>query len=142
MTSRIGLVIAGLVFALGLTLSGMTEPAKVSGFLDVAGHWDPSLALVMIGAVGVYFVANRIAQKRAKPIFAAEFPERASPAVDGRLVAGAVIFGVGWGLSGFCPGPALVSVGAGAGAALWFVPSMIAGMALYHLWERTVRSDG
>jgi uncharacterized membrane protein YedE/YeeE len=126
-------VVAGFVFAVGLALSGMTQPAKVSGFLDVAGAWDPSLAWVMGGAVAVYFAADRLARGWARPRFAAKFPARPSPRSDARLIAGAAIFGVGWGLSGFCPGPALVSVGAGVGAALWFVPAMLAGMALQRL---------
>lgn len=126
-------VVAGLLFAGGLTLSGMTQPAKVSAFLDVAGAWDPSLAWVMGGAVSVYFVADRLARRWARPLFAATFPARPSPRVDGPLVAGAALFGVGWGLSGFCPGPALVSMGAGVNAALWFAPAMLAGMAFQRL---------
>ena len=118
---------AGLLFALGLGLAGMTQPDKIRAFLDVAGAWDPSLAFVMAGAVGVYFVAYRLLRGRAPA---------APRGIDRRLVAGAILFGVGWGLSGFCPGPALVSVGAGARAALWFVPAMVAGMALYRLFAR------
>jgi uncharacterized membrane protein YedE/YeeE len=133
---------AGIVFAAGLAISGMTSPAKVSGFLDVAGRWDPSLALVMLGAVAVYFVAARLAQRRAQPILGGEFL-RAGGAVDARLVTGAALFGVGWGLSGFCPGPAIVALGAGARAALWFVPAMVAGMILHRATVETrVDSDG
>jgi uncharacterized membrane protein YedE/YeeE len=124
-------VVAGFIFALGLVLSGMTQPAKVSAFLDFAGHWDPSLMLVMGGAVSVYLVAWRLAGRLRKPLLAAHFPDPPSQHVDVRLLAGAALFGVGWGLSGFCPGPALVSVGAGAGAALWFVPAMVVGMLLH-----------
>ena len=135
-------VVAGFIFAAGLTLSGMTQPAKVSGFLDVAGAWDPSLAWVMCGAVIVYFAADRWARRRSRPLFATTFPSRPSPRVDGPLLVGAALFGVGWGLSGFCPGPALVSVGAGVHAALWFVPAMLAGMALQRLVApRSTTSD-
>jgi uncharacterized membrane protein YedE/YeeE len=120
-------VVAGLVFALGLGLSGMTQPAKIRAFLDVTGAWDPSLAFVMIGAVGVYFAVERLTRGRLHP------RPPLVQGIDARLVVGAVIFGVGWGLSGFCPGPAIVSIGGGVGAALWFVPAMVAGMALYRL---------
>ncbi len=130
------IVFAGFLFALGLAISGMTQPAKVSGFLDFAGAWDPSLAFVMAGAVGVYFAADRFARRARRPLFAEHFPPRPPARVDGRLVAGAALFGVGWGLSGFCPGPALVSVGAGARAALWFVPAMVAGMWIFKQLDR------
>ncbi len=121
---------AGLLFAAGLALSGMTQPAKVSGFLDVAGAWDPSLAFVMLGAVGVYLAAHRLSRRLRRPILGERFPAPPGARVDGRLLAGAALFGVGWGLSGFCPGPALVSVGAGVAPALWFVPAMVAGAAI------------
>lgn len=133
---------AGFLFAVGLALSGMTQPTKVSGFLDVAGAWDPSLAWVMGGAVSVYFAADRIARRRARPLHAAAFPPRPMARIDARLVGGAALFGVGWGLSGFCPGPALVSVGAGVGAALWFVPAMLAGMALQRLVSPRSEGEG
>ena len=122
---------AGLVFALGLALSGMTQPAKVIGFLDFFGRWDPSLAFVMVGAIGVYAIALRLGARRDHPRFAPRFVLPTPTRVDARLVAGAAIFGVGWGTSGFCPGPALVSLGAGTRAAAWFVPALIAGMLLH-----------
>jgi len=125
---------AGLVFALGLGLSGMTRPAKIVGFLDFFGRrgaWDPSLLLVMLGAVGVYFVVSRLGRRRARPLYAAAFAAPPPSKVDLALVAGSALFGVGWGLSGFCPGPALVSFGAGTRAALWFVPALVAGMLLH-----------
>jgi uncharacterized protein len=130
MSARWLYVVAGFVFAAGLTLSGMTQPTKVSAFLDVAGAWDPSLAWVMGGAVAVYAAADRFARRRARPLFAAQFPSRPSRHIDAPLLVGAALFGVGWGLSGFCPGPALVAAGAGVNSALWFVPAMLAGMAL------------
>ncbi len=112
---------AGLVFAAGLGLAGMTKPAKVAAFLDVTGDWDPSLAFVMAGAVGVYAIAAAVAKRRAAPAFAQSFAWPTRTDVDGRLLAGAALFGVGWGLSGFCPGPAIVSVASLAGETLVFV---------------------
>lgn len=128
--------LAGFVFSLGLILSGMTQPQKVRAFLDVSGHWDPSLALVMGGAVAVYYAAWRLSLGLRRPLFAERFPKPPQQHLDGRLLIGAALFGVGWGLSGFCPGPALVDLGAGATAALWFVPAMIAGMAIERLFFR------
>lgn len=122
---------AGLIFAAGLALSGMTQPAKVAGFLDVAGAWDPSLALVMAGAVGVYFAAVQLVRRRGAPLLGGEAPPPPARAIDARLLGGAALFGIGWGASGFCPGPAIVSVGAGSLAALVFVPAMITGMAIH-----------
>jgi uncharacterized membrane protein YedE/YeeE len=132
-SGRIWYLVSGFLFAAGLAVSGMTQPAKVSGFLDFAGSWDPSLAFVMLGAVAVYFVADRVSHRLRKPRFAEQFPRRPQMRIDASLVAGAALFGVGWGLSGFCPGPAVASVGAGAGAALWFVPAMMSGMILFNL---------
>ena len=143
MTARWLYVVAGFIFAAGLTLSGMTQPAKVSAFLDVAGAWDPSLAWVMGGAVAVYAAADRVARRRARPLFAATFPARPARSIDAPLIVGAALFGVGWGLSGFCPGPALVAVGAGVTSALWFVPAMLAGVALQRLLvPRSPATDG
>ena len=126
------MLVAGAMFGGGLALSGMTEPTKVIGFLDVLGSWDPSLAFVMLGAVAVYAVAyHGLAVKMARPSHAARFDLPKLTAIDGPLVAGAAIFGVGWGLAGFCPGPALVAFGAGGTAALWFVPAMVLGMLVH-----------
>ncbi|MGN6105689.1 MAG: DUF6691 family protein [Kofleriaceae bacterium] len=123
--------IAGALFGAGLLLSGMTDPARVIGFLDVTRGWDPSLAFVMGGAVIVYALAYRAASaRRSAPWFDVRFhaPERRD--IDGRLVAGSAIFGIGWGLAGLCPGPALVSAASGSVAALAFVAAMLAGMAI------------
>lgn len=128
---------AGLVFAAGLAISGMTDPAKVRAFLDVGGRWDPSLAFVMLGAVAIFFAADRLARRLRRPRYATQFPPRPLKRIDIRLIGGAALFGVGWGLSGFCPGPAIVSVGAGARAALWFVPAMLAGLALARAFGAT-----
>jgi uncharacterized protein len=127
---------AGLVFGVGLIVSGMTNPAKVIGFLDVAGNWDPSLAFVMAGAIAVGFFAFAFAQRRARTFFgsALELPSRRD--VDARLVGGAIVFGIGWGLAGFCPGPAVVAFGAGYDKAALFVVAMLAGMLLFTLAER------
>jgi uncharacterized protein len=127
---------AGLVFGLGLIVSGMSDPGKVIGFLDLAGTWDPSLAFVMGGAILVGFFAFRLAGRRGRSFIggALELPGRRD--VDLRLVAGSVVFGIGWGLAGFCPGPALVSFGAGYDRAAVFVVAMLAGMLLYTALER------
>ncbi|MBZ4394512.1 DUF6691 family protein [Myxococcus faecalis] len=122
---------AGLLFALGLGLGGMTDPAKVVGFLDVAGAWDPSLAFVMAGALGAYALARGLILRRAAPVLADAFPKAPSASVDGRLVAGAVLFGVGWGLSGYCPGPALVVLPVGGLTVALFVVGMVAGMGVF-----------
>ena len=125
--------IAGIIFALGLGLSGMTRPIKVIGFLDFFGNWDPSLACVMIAAIGVFFVAYRISQKLSSPLLAEKFalPRRAD--LDGRLILGAAIFGAGWGLGGFCPGPAITSLASGAMPVVIFVVTMAIGIYL-HGW--------
>ncbi|MFY1830424.1 DUF6691 family protein [Myxococcus fulvus] len=123
--------VAGLLFALGLGVGGMTDPAKVVGFLDVAGAWDPSLAFVMAGALGSYALARGLILRRAAPVLADAFPGAPSASVDGRLVAGAVLFGVGWGLSGYCPGPALVVLPVGGLTVALFVVGMVAGMGVF-----------
>ncbi|HLS87306.1 MAG TPA: DUF6691 family protein [Burkholderiales bacterium] len=127
---------SGLVFGIGLLLSGMSDPGKVIGFLDLAGAWDPSLAFVMAGAILVGFFAFRLAGRRGQAFLggAMHLPERRD--LDRRLVAGALVFGIGWGLAGFCPGPAITALGAGYGKALVFVLAMLAGMAAYTLAER------
>ncbi|KGE77447.1 DUF6691 family protein [Halomonas salina] len=102
--------IAGLLFGLGLAISGMTDPARVLGFLDVAGDWDPTLMFVLGGAVVTHFVGYRLAMRRPHPLFASAFQLPTRRDLDGRLLGGAALFGVGWGLSGYCPGPAFASV--------------------------------
>ncbi|MBW8722061.1 MAG: YeeE/YedE family protein [Polaromonas sp.] len=129
-------LLAGLVFGLGLIVSGMANPAKVLGFLDLAGHWDPSLALVMGGAVAVGFFAFLVAKKRSRSLLGAEMKLPGAGPVDRRLVAGSVLFGMGWGLAGFCPGPALVGLGMGEPKAAMFVIAMLAGMALFELIDK------
>jgi uncharacterized protein len=128
--------LAGAVFAIGLVVSGMTVPAKITAFLDLGGEWDPTLALVMLGAIAVYAPIVRIAQHRRRPLLSERFHWPTLRAIDARLVGGAAIFGVGWGLSGYCPGPALTSIGSGAASALVFVAAMIAGMAITRAVDR------
>jgi uncharacterized membrane protein YedE/YeeE len=128
--------LAGLVFGFGLLVSGMANPAKVLGFLDLAGAWDPSLALVMAGAVAVAATAFALASRRASALLGPmSLPVNRD--IDRRLILGSLAFGIGWGLVGFCPGPALVALGAGQLKALVFVAAMVAGMLLFELLERT-----
>ena len=122
---------AGLLFGLGLTVSGMVNPAKVLGFLDVAGEWDPSLAFVMGCAIPVAAVGFAVARRRRAPVCDTNFVGPTSTRIDARLVVGASLFGVGWGLAGYCPGPALASLSFGGSTVLLFVASMLAGMALF-----------
>ncbi|HVL34207.1 MAG TPA: DUF6691 family protein [Burkholderiales bacterium] len=129
---------AGLLFGIGLIISGMADPGKVLGFLDVAGRWDPSLAFVMAGAIGVGFAAFRLAGRRARTFVggALHLPQQRD--IDPRLLAGAAVFGIGWGLAGFCPGPALVAFGAGFAEAAVFVAAMLLGMLVYVAAERLI----
>jgi len=128
-------LLAGLVFGLGLIVSGMADPAKVIGFLDLAGRWDPSLALVMGGAVGVGLVAFAVTRHRTVSLLGAPMKLPAARHVDRRLVLGSTLFGMGWGMAGFCPGPALVAMGMGEVKAAIFVAAMLAGMGVFELLE-------
>jgi uncharacterized protein len=128
-------LLAGLVFGLGLIASGMSNPAKVLGFLDLAGAWDPSLAFVMAGAIAVGALAFFVTRKRTRSLLGAELYLSKSDQIDWRLVIGSSLFGIGWGLAGFCPGPALVALGMGEIKALVFVVSMLAGMGAFELFE-------
>lgn len=131
---------AGLVFGIGLIVSGMTDPGKVIGFLDLAGRWDPSLAFVMGGAILVGYFSFAAAGKRGRTFLggAMQLPTRRD--IDARLVAGSTVFGIGWGLAGFCPGPALVALGAGIDQAALFVAAMLAGMVIYDAAERLIHA--
>ena len=133
MKANLTAFIGGVVFAVGLGISGMTMPSKIVGFLDFTGAWDASLALVMVGAIVVYSIVLRLAFRRPAPVFAAAFgvPKRSD--IDPPLLAGAALFGVGWGLGGFCPGPAIVSLAWTATPVLIFVAAMCAGMYLHAL---------
>ncbi|AQV99092.1 hypothetical protein BJN34_35020 [Cupriavidus necator] len=132
-------LLAGLVFGIGLILSGMANPAKVLGFLDLAGAWDPSLAFVMAGAILVGVVAFALARRRQRSWLGLPMQWPALASVTPRLLLGSAAFGVGWGLAGFCPGPALVALGAGYAKAWGFVAAMLAGMALFEIAERATR---
>jgi len=127
--------VAGAVFGAGLLVSGMTNPAKVIGFLDFAGAWDPSLMLVMAGAIAVYLPAFRVMRKRDFPIVAPAWQLPATAGIDARLIGGSALFGVGWGIAGFCPGPAIVSAGAALGDGLVFVGAMALGSLAARLLE-------
>ncbi len=133
MKHRISEFFAGLLFGVGLILAGMTDPGKVLGFLDVFGAWDPSLALVMGGAIAVGALGFALAKKRNTNFFGGALNWPSSDQIDTRLLLGAALFGVGWGLAGFCPGPALVSLGAGQTKAAVFVAFMGLGMLVYQL---------
>jgi len=131
--------VAGFLFAIGLVVGGMTQPKKIINFLDVGGDWDPSLAFVMLGAVGVHSLTYRLTMRRSSPLFAAKFlvPQRSD--IDARLVLGGVIFGAGWGLGGYCPGPALVAGGALVQEALLFIGMTVIGhwvFGRYDAWAR------
>ncbi|SMF35584.1 YeeE/YedE family protein [Pseudogulbenkiania subflava] len=128
-------LLAGLVFGLGLILSGMANPAKVQGFLDLAGAWDPSLALVMAGAIGAAFLPFRLAGQRKQSWLGEPLHLPGTREITPRLVLGSLLFGIGWGLAGLCPGPALVLLGTLSGPALVFVSAMLAGMELFRLLE-------
>ena len=132
-------LLAGLVFGLGLIVSGMANPAKVLGFLDLAGAWDPSLAFVMAGAIGVGGLAFFAVRQRARSWLGAEMTLPTARQIDLRLIGGSTLFGIGWGVAGFCPGPALVALGVGEVKALVFVAAMLIGMRLFELFERSAR---
>ena len=129
-------LLAGLLFGLGLILSGMSDPAKVLGFLDLTGNWDPSLAFVMIGAVAVGSLVFPFAAKRPKAILGAAMQLPTATQIDRRLVLGGLTFGIGWGLAGYCPGPALASLAQGGIKPLLFFVAMLAGMAIFQVLER------
>lgn len=122
--------ISGLLFSIGLIVSGLINPAKVLNFLDVAGNWDPSLAITMAVAVATTAIGYRLALARRTPLLGGAFQLPTKTDIDPKLASGAAIFGIGWGLVGFCPGPALASLGIGANAAFIFVVAMLAGMAI------------
>ncbi len=127
---------AGVLFAVGLAVAGMTRPGKVVGFLDVTGAWDPSLAFVMVGAIGVYAVGNRIVRRAPAPWLTPRWFVPTRTDLTPRLFAGAALFGAGWAIGGFCPGPAVVSLASMSRDALIFFPAMLTGMALFEGYEK------
>jgi len=132
----IGAFAAGLVFGIGLIVSGMTDPSKVVGFLDLAGRWDPSLAFVMVGAILVGIAGYALARKRTAAFLGGAIHIPLARQIDRRLVLGSLVFGAGWGLAGFCPGPALVALGIGHPKAIVFTAAMLAGMLAFECLER------
>ena len=136
MKGTLAAFVSGLVFAVGLGLGGMTDPANVQGFLDVTGDWNPGLAFVMGGALGTFALLRALfVRKRERPVLSSEYPAPPRTRLDGRLLLGAAIFGIGWGLAGFCPGPAVVSVASGSKTAILFTASMVGGMGLFRALE-------
>lgn len=136
MGRNITALVAGLIFGLGLTVSEMVNPAKVLAFLDLFGNWDPSLAFVMGGALIVTAIGYRLAWTRPKPVFAERFEVPGNRQIDTRLALGAVLFGVGWGLVGLCPGPAISALTFGGVPVIVFLVAMAAGMAIFEIFER------
>jgi len=141
MNSALAAFASGVIFAIGLAIGGMTQPAKVAGFLDFTGNWDPNLRFVMGGAVMTHAILYRVIRQRPTPLFTAAFSVPTRKDIDAGLLGGAVLFGIGWGLSGFCPGPAIVSLASGKMPVVIFVVAMIVGMYLYALvntfWTRS-----
>jgi uncharacterized membrane protein YedE/YeeE len=137
MTRSVWALFAGIIFGLGLAVSEMINPAKVLAFLDIAGRWDPSLALVMAGAVGVALISFRLILKRPAPVLGGRFEIPTAREIDRRLLAGAALFGIGWGLVGFCPGPAIASLAFGLKESFVFLAAMTVGAWLYQAGSRT-----
>ncbi|MEO8845051.1 MAG: DUF6691 family protein [Kofleriaceae bacterium] len=135
-------ILGGALFGAGVCISGMVRPSKVIGFLDFGGAWDPTLLVVMAAALAVSLLAWRIVAKLRTPRFGSAFPAPVSTIIDARLLGGAAVFGVGWGLSGYCPGPALVSLCSGVTAVLVFCAAMLAAMFVVSLRDRSRNSDG
>lgn len=130
-------LVTGIIFGLGLSVSGMLNPARVQGFLDVFGEWDPSLAFVLCGAVTVAFIGVQVMKRLPRPAFDDSFHVPTSRRIDAPLVVGSALFGLGWGIGGFCPGPAVASLSLGLPPTILFVIAMLVGMTLYdRLWSR------
>lgn len=142
MKQQIIALVAGLIFAVGLAIGGMTDPLKVISFLDFTGDWDPSLAFVMGGAIAVYAPVYRLTQRRDRPLFDQTFHLPTRRDIDARLVVGSVLFGIGWGLGGFCPGPGVVSAMSFGTSALVFAGTMLVGMAAFEVWNKMRAKHG
>lgn len=132
-------LVVGFIFAIGLGVSGMTQPAKVIGFLDILGHWDPSLIFVMAGAISIHFVLLKLALKRKAPLLSVQWHIPTKKEITPALVIGSVLFGAGWGLAGFCPGPALTSLASFEPRPFIFVISMIVGMFLFRFVDQFLK---
>ncbi|NLE47520.1 MAG: YeeE/YedE family protein [Sandaracinaceae bacterium] len=140
MLSILSYLFAGTLFGLGLILSGMVNPNKVIGFLDITGDWDPSLALVMVGAIAVFGLGRFVTRAQSKPLAAPSFSAPTEESIDRRLLIGSALFGVGWGIAGFCPGPALVSLVTLDGKVLAFVMAMIVTIAITRVLDERRRA--
>ena len=132
MKTGLSALLIGALFGAGLAISGMGQPQRILGFLDFTGAWDPALALVMVGAIAVHFTAQRLAKRRPAPLLVPEWPSYPFTRIDARLLTGSALFGLGWGIAGFCPAPGILSAAAGVREGLFFVPAMLAGMAIFH----------
>jgi len=128
--------LCGLLFGTGLVVSELYDPETILRFVDFGGDWDPRLLAAMVGAASVYFVADRVARRRQRPLFAPRFSLPTRHDLDWRLIVGSSVFGIGWGTTGICPGPSLVRLGAGAADSLYTVPAILVGFASFELWER------
>lgn len=138
MKNNLAALASGFIFALGLGISGMSRPDKVFGFLDLFGRWDASLLFVMVGAISVHFLAYKTILKRKKPIFSKDFLIPSNKEITKPLLLGAFIFGLGWGLSGYCPGPALMSVVSFQSRPLIFIVSLLVGMFIFRIYEQLI----
>jgi uncharacterized membrane protein YedE/YeeE len=141
MSSIVVAFFTAVLFGIGLGVSGMTLPAKVIGFLDITGNWDPSLAFVMIGAIAVHALSYRWITRRSSPLLSAKFQIPTRRDIDWKLVVGAAIFGLGWGLGGLCPGPSIVASASGHVSVLTFVASMVAGVFLHKVFTTHLFKD-
>lgn len=139
MKKALAAFIVGFIFALGLGISGMTQPQKVVGFLDLFGNWDPSLMFVMIGAIGVHFFTYKIIRKRKSPLLTPEWHVPEKSKITPALVFGSLIFGLGWGLAGYCPGPAVTALASFEKGPVLFVVSMVSGMMLFNLLDKKLK---
>ncbi len=139
MKNRLAALVVGFIFAIGLGVSGMTQPQKVIGFLDLFGNWDPSLIFVMVGGIIVHFVTYKLIRKRKMPLFSGDWHVPTKKEITPALIMGSVLFGIGWGLGGFCPGPAVTSLASFESGPYIFVVSMLAGMFLFRQLDKKMK---
>ncbi len=139
MKNNLSAWIVGFVFSLGLGISGMTQPQKVVGFLDIFGNWDPSLIFVMLGSIAVHFVTYKLIRKRSSPLFSAQWHLPQSNKITPSLVIGSIVFGAGWGLAGYCPGPAITSLASMQMRPALFVIGMLGGMFIFKLLDAKLK---
>ena len=139
MKNNLSAGVVGLIFALGLGISGMTQPQKVVGFLDVFGNWDPTLMFVMIGSIAVHFISYRLIKKRDSPLFSTQWHLPTKTQITPSLVVGSIVFGLGWGLAGYCPGPALVSLGSFQTRPFIFIIGLLGGMLIFKMLDKKLK---